>query len=229
MKLHLSGPMLSACNGYKVYTNESFAALNLSADARKHLVEGSIFGGMDSPMEGWPSDKPILYSAANTAIFLQAWHSIFQSGIHERFDWIVKVDPDTVFFPDRLRLLVQDHSPDEPFGLFDSGGLCSGGIGGIGVISRAGVKVMAALQGILPLLNVTREDGMLKGALEAFGKGSKPEPNLMLNPVPRLDCSKAPWKVAYHPFKAAWLAGWCMNETRRLEAPIPSNLHSKCL
>ena len=63
-------------------------------------------------------------SRLNTPIFLQVWHwlrdSIFFSShitkdnnvqpIDEnRYEWIVKIDPDTCFFPDKLKKLLRDH------------------------------------------------------------------------------------------------------------------------
>jgi len=38
----------------------------------------------------------------NTRIFRTAWEQIKRDGRYKAHDWVVKVDPDTVFFPDRL-------------------------------------------------------------------------------------------------------------------------------
>lgn len=39
----------------------------------------------------------------NTRIFLKVWEQVKADGLYRQHDWIVKVDPDTVFFPQRLR------------------------------------------------------------------------------------------------------------------------------
>lgn len=45
----------------------------------------------------------------NTYTFLMAWDTLMNSGQVWPFDFVVKVDPDTVFFPSRLREHVSDH------------------------------------------------------------------------------------------------------------------------
>jgi len=44
-------------------------------------------------------------SFKNTQIFIDAWSELIKSGALERtdYDWAVKIDPDAVFFPERLR------------------------------------------------------------------------------------------------------------------------------
>lgn len=49
-------------------------------------------------------------SFLNTATFLLAWDTLISSGTLWLFDFVVKVDPDAVFFPDRLRLHVQAYT-----------------------------------------------------------------------------------------------------------------------
>mmetsp|Transcript_22712 Transcript_22712/g.51950 ORF Transcript_22712/g.51950 Transcript_22712/m.51950 type:complete len:403 (-) Transcript_22712:96-1304(-) len=38
----------------------------------------------------------------NTQIFLQAWTQLKEERKYEKYEWVVKVDPDAVFFPERL-------------------------------------------------------------------------------------------------------------------------------
>jgi hypothetical protein len=45
-------------------------------------------------------------TALNTPIFFAVWDVVLAGGRHQKHDWTVKVDPDCVFFPDRLRGLV---------------------------------------------------------------------------------------------------------------------------
>merc|ERR1711972_536794 len=46
----------------------------------------------------------------NTEIFLQAWQLVFYDGRFKKHEWILKVDPDPVFFPDRLRDHMRPHT-----------------------------------------------------------------------------------------------------------------------
>jgi len=41
--------------------------------------------------------------AANTEVFLQAWSAVRDDGRFANFDWTVKIDPDCVLVPDRIR------------------------------------------------------------------------------------------------------------------------------
>jgi len=45
-------------------------------------------------------------TALNTPIFFAVWDVVIEGGRHRKHDWTVKVDPDCVFFPDRLRGIV---------------------------------------------------------------------------------------------------------------------------
>jgi hypothetical protein len=49
-------------------------------------------------------------SFKNTAIFVQAWSTLINSGIMWGKNWTVKVDPDAVLFPDRLRWHLKQHT-----------------------------------------------------------------------------------------------------------------------
>jgi hypothetical protein len=49
-------------------------------------------------------------SFLNTAIFIEAWHTLMKSDRIWKYDWTVKVDPDAVFFPDRLRKRVAPYT-----------------------------------------------------------------------------------------------------------------------
>merc|ERR1712045_699550 len=43
----------------------------------------------------------------NTGMFIQVWKAIADTGVHAGMDWVVKVDPDAVFVPERLRDRIQ--------------------------------------------------------------------------------------------------------------------------
>lgn len=42
---------------------------------------------------------------------MQAWQMVVWDGRYKDHDWTVKVDPDAVFFPERLRTVVRQHTP----------------------------------------------------------------------------------------------------------------------
>jgi len=43
----------------------------------------------------------------NTGMFIQVWKAIGEAGHFAKWDWVVKVDPDAVFVPERLRNRIQ--------------------------------------------------------------------------------------------------------------------------
>jgi len=47
----------------------------------------------------------------NTIVFIKAWTLVGYDGRYKNHDWTVKVDPDAVFFPERLRNVVRHHTP----------------------------------------------------------------------------------------------------------------------
>eukprot|EP00440_Ansanella_granifera_P015954 gb/GFBE01017331.1/.p1 GENE.gb/GFBE01017331.1/~~gb/GFBE01017331.1/.p1 ORF type:complete len:562 (+),score=97.24 gb/GFBE01017331.1/:1-1686(+) len=52
-------------------------------------------------------------TALNTEIFMAFWRSVINDGEYLGANWIVKVDPDTVWFPDRLRPILRNQEQDE--------------------------------------------------------------------------------------------------------------------
>jgi hypothetical protein len=84
------------CDEYAIYSNVSTEiapgcfTLKVDMDLRSEM--GGEFG-----------------TALNTGVFLSIWQSVVGAGRYKLHDWTVKVDPDSVFFAPRLRLLVQSH------------------------------------------------------------------------------------------------------------------------
>jgi len=87
---------LFACDEYEVYTNRTF-----------ELVPGVTTKFVDSDLHCQLGGQYM--TAMNNPIFIKAWKAVVRSGTFLSHDWTVKVDTDSVFFPDRLRNIVQDH------------------------------------------------------------------------------------------------------------------------
>jgi hypothetical protein len=87
---------LFACDATDVYSNK---AIKLSdyhdtvvVDVDLHCETGGEFG-----------------TALNLDIFLEIWGALWKRGRWSDHEWTVKVDPDAVFFPDRLRTVLAHH------------------------------------------------------------------------------------------------------------------------
>lgn len=79
-------------------------------------------------------------NALNSPIFERVWRHVFNDARFGKFDWTVKVDPDCVFLPGRLKMhLLEDvANPNDVVYLND----CDQGLHGpIEVISRGGMAV----------------------------------------------------------------------------------------
>lgn len=80
-------------------------------------------------------------TALNLPIFLAVWTKVIGSGQFLHHDWTVKVDPDTVFLPDRLPRILQAH-PETEKGVYLNN--CKFGLHGpLEIFSRNAVKAWA--------------------------------------------------------------------------------------
>jgi len=93
-----------ACDEYMVYSNAAVEIL-------PGLTTGVIESDLKCDMGGDAG------TALNTGIFIAFWQKVIEDGRFRFNQWTVKVDPDAVFFPDRLRGLVQS-IPDGEKGVF---------------------------------------------------------------------------------------------------------------
>jgi len=98
MNGQLEGNMgIYSCDGCTLFSNVSM----LFGQEHTGIIQTSIIhGALKVPTGGQ------YLTALNTDVFLKVWHAVVQEGKFEKFDWTVKVDPDTVFFPSRLRELL---------------------------------------------------------------------------------------------------------------------------
>jgi hypothetical protein len=102
---------------------------------------GLVDTDLHCEMGGEPGLMP---TVLNTPVFEKVWEKVIQDEHFRAHDWIVKVDPDTVFFPERIRQIVQTVPQDRLVGdgMFLKN--CKLGLHGpIEVISRKAVEIYA--------------------------------------------------------------------------------------
>jgi hypothetical protein len=97
---------LFGCDRFAVYSNMSIEVapgfFSLEVDSTLHCKKGGEFG-----------------TALNNDIFLTVWKEVFKNPDMRSSDWTVKVDPDCVFVPARLRLVLQSSGdPVRPQGAY---------------------------------------------------------------------------------------------------------------
>jgi len=118
------------CEERAVYSSTSFevapGVMTLKVDSDLKAVMGGEF-----------------YTALNTWVFLKVWDRVIDDMVYAKYDWTVKVDPDAVFFPSRLReSLLSYGEAEEPRGVYINN--CKYGLHGpIEVFSANAVKAFA--------------------------------------------------------------------------------------
>jgi len=86
-----------ACEAYEVYS-----------DVEVSLGEGFLTKVVTDVKGDWHFAKRKETGAwVNTGIFLQVWKAVKEANAYSNYDWVVKVDPDAVFVPERLRDRIQ--------------------------------------------------------------------------------------------------------------------------
>merc|ERR1711972_703241 len=171
-------------------------------------------GNMDTGKGNWGS-------WTNAWVFLKAWDTILVNCHYMSHDWVVKVDPDTVWFPERLKAHLQwsgtQWSGDDAWWLNNWGhGFYM--IGCIEVMSRAAVERYGQRKGECQWI-LNSHSGPCPGAEDLYIARCL---NDQLGVQRRSDQSVAQhmggnqcWNhntVAYHPFKSLGLYKMCISE-----------------
>lgn len=99
---HANRTSIFACDEYTVYSNQSI-----------EIVIGLNTSVVDSDLQCKKGGE--FKTALNTNIFLAVWRKVASDGRFKFNDWTVKVDPDCVFFPSRLRVAVQFHKDSKVY------------------------------------------------------------------------------------------------------------------
>jgi hypothetical protein len=123
------GWSIFGCDDHAVYSSE---VIKISSGLQTHLVNHDLkceIGGE-------------YHLCLNTEIFIAVWKTVLESGRPRNADWTVKVDPDSVFLPDRLRTILSKH-PDPPQGVYLNN--CKFGLHGpVEVFSRNAMQTYLA-------------------------------------------------------------------------------------
>ncbi|CAK0905795.1 unnamed protein product [Prorocentrum cordatum] len=118
------------CDEYAVFSNQTLTVVpglvSKTVASDLHCEKGGEFG-----------------TALNTEIFITVWTAVVADGRYKFHDWTVKADPDSVFFPSRLRTILAKYNEDvksAPNGVYLNN--CHRGMHGpIEVISKKAVQV----------------------------------------------------------------------------------------
>jgi hypothetical protein len=154
-----------------------------------------VLDGQLSKQESWGS-------VANSGVFVNIWKHVIKTNRFQEADWTVKADPDTVFFPQRLKAMIRDLQPprNEPIYLKNTRRF-TGFLGAIEVFSREAVELYAEF-GVLGchfFEEGSGEDGYFKGCMDAIGAKYMLKDEILLSNGNDALCDDV--HATFHPYK----------------------------
>jgi len=162
----------------------------------------------------------------NTDIFIQAFAKVREHKHYNQQDWIVKIDPDAVFLPDRLRTHLQAAAPERGSNLYFWN--CPASFKLFGAVEVFSKQAMDLFFDNLDRCKTEfpwqewGEDLFLRRCMDLLGVEHKEDFGLLTDAY----CGEQPYpcdsgKVAFHPFKAPETYFKCLEEATGGE-PTPA-------
>lgn len=219
------GMGIFSCDEWAVYTNrtETLTPDNSTRSFRTTLLQGDL----DAPIGGDYN------TSMNTDVFIRFWQTVIADGRAWKHNWIVKVDPDALFFAARLRKLLRSNvgklgGPEPEKGWYLNN--CHGGLHGpIEVFSVRALKTYNESAEALciggPPHQHGQEDWFLRSCFRALEVEQVDAFNLLFEG--HWACQERPstWhpyrppcfapQVAFHPFKSFASLKHCYDEAIR--------------
>lgn len=207
MKAHLvRGAGIFSCDEFTVLANKQFQL----GKGPRGIVETIVF---PAASVGISKDK----TAANTKLFIGAWEKVRQATHYVAHDWTVKVDPDAVLIPERLRRHLSVHNGKSCYirncDAYPESADFPMMYGSLEAVSRRGIEAYFAqasrCESGLPW-GGWGEDFFLGKCLKMLGVAPADDFSIISDGV----CSKANCEdrsaAAFHPFKSedSWLLCW---------------------
>jgi hypothetical protein len=156
-------------------------------------------------------------TAGNTRLFLNVWEAVRIVGRYQNTDWTVKVDPDAVIIPDRLRWHLSQHMGRPTYIVTCAKpGMRSMMFGALEAIARDAIeRFLQAKDSCFNLpVDAWGEDRWLSACLDQLGAPGEEDFSLVSDGVCHgVSCGSG--AAAFHPFKDA--GGWqgCYYEAMR--------------
>eukprot|EP00929_Paragymnodinium_shiwhaense_P096547 TRINITY_DN58168_c0_g1_i1.p1 TRINITY_DN58168_c0_g1~~TRINITY_DN58168_c0_g1_i1.p1 ORF type:complete len:459 (-),score=80.67 TRINITY_DN58168_c0_g1_i1:63-1439(-) len=103
------GVSIFQCDAHAVLSSETFPLTNNTALGNQTTV--SFGGDMRVSFNTWTWGAYGVKLALNTGVFIRVWKKLFELSTWRNFDWTVKCEADTVFFPQRLQKILPSLVP----------------------------------------------------------------------------------------------------------------------
>lgn len=167
--------------------------------------EHDLFHTWQSHMSTWDSKATTL---TNIDVFIDVWNHVEKAGRLWKYDWTVKVDPDCLIVPERLRWHLGALNAPVKQPVYVKNNALNASIGNSGFLGAVEVFSREALELYFdwwPMCQKTigvngGEDGFMKGCMDAMGVGYVVDGG-MFKPDNDPRVCKDGTKAAYHPLK----------------------------
>lgn len=187
------------CDAYDVYSSK---AMSLHGVVHTRVLKTDLH----CPLGGK------FHTLMNTPIFVKVWDRVIKDGQFRLQDWSVKADPDTVFFPSRLREVLKDTdliAAQAGKGKFYNN--CKEGLHGpLELLSRRALESYET--GAKACKLPPQEDVYLQACLLKLGVGQWDDFNILAED----HCASPDWAsctgkhVSFHPFKTVQAYKECL-------------------
>jgi hypothetical protein len=88
------------CDAYAIYSNR---VIPIDDGVETHVVDSTLKCGMGGEFG----------TALNLDIFIVVWNKVIEEGTYLQSNWTVKSDPDSVFLPERLRVILSIYQEEK--------------------------------------------------------------------------------------------------------------------
>lgn len=177
---YAKGAGIFACGGFAVYSDAAEEIGQGLRTVQVYDVDGDFHAKRNPKTEEW----------LNTGMFFQVWKAIRAAGRYAHYDWVVKVDPQSVFVPSRLmaKLAGITTAPVDAAYLKTCGGNQQPFLGSLEVFSRSAflafLSHLESCKESLPWLQGSmREHRFAAQCMDHLGVGSIDAVSLALDEV----------------------------------------------
>ena len=221
LRVHLDPGIgtLAACDAYDVFSNVTSFEPPIPGLGMTVAVQGS----MDVPLV-----EPYM-TAMNSEIFQAVWRQIFVEKRYQAYDWVIKLDADTMFWASSVRDRITALNIDSKDNVllhtkikWTPGGVYHGLDGPLIAISRGAADAYGADPSHCENevdISGKSEDWYLDECLTLLGTKSVPEPGLLMSFVSDdvRACKNPKLPSAIHHFKEDWQLRKCYSLRESLE------------
>lgn len=220
------GAGIFACDDYDIFSNEPYAGRGTTFWHPDDEVEADVplvpvymgvgpLGRLETiPFKPTYVGQSMDSTAGNTELFLRVWHMVRNKGHYQLADWTLKVDPDAVLVPNRIRNILKPYVGEKTYIVnCDKPGMAAMMFGSVEMLTREALQEFFNREqectGSLDW-KVWGEDYFLGKCFDMLGVTRTNQFTAVQDGVCKgVDCS-AQDAGAFHPMKdvESWMSCW---------------------